>query len=131
MRPTTTGKHQEEATGGGQGQQLTANTEFPMATKQIMFQDAALLEMKKGVDRLAEAVKCTMGPAGRHVAIEKSYGGPQLTKDGVSVSKEISLAEPFESMGAKMVNEVAKKTADKAGDGTTAATVLAQAIYSE
>jgi chaperonin GroEL len=102
-----------------------------MAAKQIMFEDAALLEMKKGVDRLADAVKCTMGPSGRHVVIEKSYGGPSVTKDGVSVSKEISLAEPFESMGAKMVNEVAKKTADKAGDGTTAATVLAQAIFSE
>ena len=102
-----------------------------MASKQIMFQDAALLEMKKGVDRLAQAVKCTMGPAGRHVMIEKSYGGPSVTKDGVSVSKEVSLPDPFESMGAKMVNEVAKKTADKAGDGTTAATVLAQAIYSE
>ncbi len=102
-----------------------------MASKQIMFQDAALLEMKKGVDRLAEAVKCTMGPSGRHVVIEKSYGGPSVTKDGVSVSKEITLPDPFQSMGAKMVNEVAKKTADKAGDGTTAATVLAQAIYSE
>src|SRR5512140_1798265 len=102
-----------------------------MAAKQIMFQDAALLEMKKGVDRLAEAVKCTMGPSGRHVVIEKSYGGPHITKDGVSVSKEITLPEPFQSMGAKMVNEVAKKTADKAGDGTTAATVLAQAIYAE
>jgi chaperonin GroEL len=96
-----------------------------------MFEDAALLEMKKGVDRLADAVKCTMGPAGRHVVIEKSYGGPHITKDGVSVSKEITLPDPFESMGAKMVNEVAKKTADKAGDGTTAATVLAQAIFSE
>lgn len=102
-----------------------------MATKQIMFQDAALIEMKRGVDRLADAVKCTMGPAGRHVVIERSYGGPQVTKDGVSVSKEISLPEPFESMGAKMVNEVAKKTGDKAGDGTTAATVLAQAIFTE
>jgi chaperonin GroEL len=102
-----------------------------MASKQIMFDDAALLEMKKGVDRLAEAVKCTMGPSGRHVVIEKSYGGPSVTKDGVSVSKEITLPDPFESMGAKMVNEVAKKTADKAGDGTTAATVLAQAIFSE
>jgi chaperonin GroEL len=102
-----------------------------MATKQIMFQDAALLEMKKGVDRLAEAVKCTMGPSGRHVVIEKSYGGPSVTKDGVSVSKEVSLPEPFQAMGAKMVNEVAKRTADKAGDGTTAATVLAQAIFSE
>ncbi len=102
-----------------------------MATKQIMFDDAALLEMKKGVDRLADAVKCTMGPAGRHVVIEKSYGGPSVTKDGVSVSKEITLPDPFQSMGAKMVNEVAKRTADKAGDGTTAATVLAQAIFSE
>ncbi len=102
-----------------------------MATKQIMFDDAALLEMKKGVDRLADAVKCTMGPSGRHVVIEKSYGAPHITKDGVSVSKEITLAEPFQSMGAKMVNEVAKRTADKAGDGTTAATVLAQAIFTE
>src|SRR3954464_2566936 len=102
-----------------------------MATKQIMFEDAALLEMKKGVDRLAEAVKCTMGPSGRHVVIEKSYGGPHVTKDGVSVAKEVSLPEPFQAMGAKMVNEVAKRTADKAGDGTTAATVLAQAIFSE
>lgn len=102
-----------------------------MSSKQLMFRDAALLEMKRGIDRLAEAVKCTMGPSGRHVVIEKSYGGPSVTKDGVSVSKEITLAEPFQSMGAKMVNEVAKKTADVAGDGTTAATVLAQAIFSE
>jgi chaperonin GroEL len=102
-----------------------------MTTKQIMFSDAALVEMKKGVDRLAEAVKCTMGPSGRHVVIEKSYGGPHVTKDGVSVAKEVSLPEPFQAMGAKMVNEVAKKTADKAGDGTTAATVLAQAIFTE
>ncbi len=102
-----------------------------MSTKQIMFADAALLEMKKGVDRLADAVKCTMGPSGRHVVIEKSYGGPHITKDGVSVAKEVSLPEPFQAMGAKMVNEVAKKTADKAGDGTTAATVLAQAIFTE
>jgi chaperonin GroEL len=96
-----------------------------------MFSDAALLEMKKGVDRLADAVKCTMGPSGRHVVIEKSFGSPHITKDGVSVSKEVSLPEPFQAMGAKMVNEVAKRTADKAGDGTTAATVLAQAIFSE
>ncbi|HEX2836832.1 MAG TPA: chaperonin GroEL [Phycisphaerales bacterium] len=102
-----------------------------MSSKQIMFSDAALIEMKKGVDRLADAVKCTMGPAGRHVIIEKSYGGPHVTKDGVSVAKEVSLPEPFQAMGAKMVHEVAKKTADKAGDGTTAATVLAQAIFSE
>jgi len=102
-----------------------------MSSKQLMFNDAALLEMKKGVDRLADAVKCTMGPSGRFVVIEKSYGNPHVTKDGVSVSKEVTLPEPFQSMGAKMVNEVAKKTADKAGDGTTAATVLAQAIFTQ
>jgi chaperonin GroEL len=102
-----------------------------MATKQVMFQDAALLEMKKGVSALARAVKVTMGPTGRNVIIQKSYGGPSITKDGVSVSKEITLPSPFESMGAKMVNEVAKRTADKAGDGTTAATVLAEAIFLE
>ena len=102
-----------------------------MSDKQIMFQDSALLEMKKGVDRLADAVKCTMGPSGHHVIIDKAYGGPSVTKDGVSVAKEVTLAEPFQSMGAKMVYQVAKKTADKAGDGTTAATVLAQAIFTE
>ena len=102
-----------------------------MGQKQIMNHSEALLEMKKGVDQLADAVKCTMGPAGRHVVIEKSYGGPSVTKDGVSVAKEIELPSPFESMGAKMVHQVAKKTADKAGDGTTTATVLAQAIFTE
>ncbi|MEL7472859.1 MAG: chaperonin GroEL [Planctomycetota bacterium] len=102
-----------------------------MSTKQIIFDDAAMQAMKKGVDRLADAVKCTMGPSGRHVVIERSYGGPHVTKDGVSVSKEIELPEAFESMGAKMVNQVAKKTADKAGDGTTCATVLAQAIFDQ
>jgi len=102
-----------------------------MSSKQIMHDSNALVEMKKGVDQLAQAVKCTMGPSGRHVVMQKSFGGPHVTKDGVSVAKEISLPQPFESMGAKMVNEVAKKVADKAGDGTTAATVLAQAIFTE
>ncbi|MBZ0172648.1 MAG: chaperonin GroEL [Phycisphaerales bacterium] len=102
-----------------------------MGQKQIMQKSDALVEMKKGVDQLADAVKCTMGPSGRHVVIQKSYGGPSVTKDGVSVAKEIELPSPFESMGAKMVHQVAKKTADKAGDGTTAATVLAQAIFTE
>ncbi|MEM7630253.1 MAG: chaperonin GroEL, partial [Planctomycetota bacterium] len=102
-----------------------------MSSKQIMFEDKALLEMKKGVDKLAEAVRCTMGPAGRHVVIEKSFGGPHVTKDGVSVSKEVELPSAFEAMGAKMVNQVAKKVADKAGDGTTAATVVASAIFTE
>jgi len=102
-----------------------------MASKQLMFNDAALLEMKKGVQRLARAVKVTMGPSARHVLLQKSYGGPSISNDGVSVSKEITLPEPFESMGAKMVTEVAKKTNDEAGDGTTAATVLAEAIFVE
>ncbi|MFA6044636.1 MAG: chaperonin GroEL [Phycisphaerales bacterium] len=102
-----------------------------MSTKQLLFKDAALQEMKRGVDRLADAVKCTMGPSGRHVVIEKSFGSPQVTKDGVTVAKEVNLPEPFQAMGAKMVHEVAKRTADKAGDGTTAATVLAQAIFTE
>jgi len=102
-----------------------------MSTKQIMFDESALVEMKRGVEQLASAVACTMGPSGRHVAIQKSWGGPSVTKDGVSVSKEVELPEPFESMGAKLVNEVAKKTADVAGDGTTAATVLAREIFTE
>ena len=102
-----------------------------MGNKQLMFDDSALAELKKGVDRLANAVKVTMGPSGRHVVIDKSFGGPSVTKDGVSVAKEVELAEPFQSMGAKMVYQVAKKTADKAGDGTTAATVLAQAIFTQ
>ncbi|MEQ8844445.1 MAG: chaperonin GroEL [Phycisphaerales bacterium] len=100
-----------------------------MSHKQVMFDEAALLEMKQGVDRLADAVKCTMGPAGRNVVIQKSFGNPQVTKDGVSVAREVELPEPFASMGAKMVHQVAKKTNDKAGDGTTTATVLAQAIF--
>ncbi len=102
-----------------------------MATKQMMFQDTALLEMKQGVERLARAVKVTMGPTGRHAVIQKSWGSPSVTKDGVTVSKEVELSERFENMGARMVNEVAKKVNDKAGDGTTCATVLAEAIFSE
>jgi chaperonin GroEL len=102
-----------------------------MSTKQIMFNDAALQEIKRGVQRLTRAVKVTMGPTARHVAIQKSYGAPMLSNDGVSVAREITLPEPFESMGAKMVAEVAKKTNDVAGDGTTAATVLTEAIFLE
>jgi chaperonin GroEL len=102
-----------------------------MSAKQIMFHDAALLEMKKGLERLSKAVKVTMGPNGRNVVIQKSYGGPSVTKDGVSVAKEITFEEPLENMGAKMVVEVAKKTNEQAGDGTTCATVLAEAIFSQ
>ncbi|MFO0872783.1 MAG: chaperonin GroEL [Phycisphaerales bacterium] len=102
-----------------------------MSTKQLMFSSAARLEFKRGVDKLARAVAVTMGPTGRNVVIQKSYGGPSVTKDGVSVAKEVDLPAPFENMGAKMVQQVAKKTADVAGDGTTAATVLAHAIFVE
>lgn len=97
--------------------------------KQMMYDTDAAIEMKKGLDKLAKTVATTMGPTGRHVIIDKAFGGPSVTKDGVSVSKEIELPSPFENMGAKMVNEVAKRTGDNAGDGTTTATVLAKAIY--
>ena len=85
--------------------------------------------MKKGVDKLANAVKVTLGPKGRNVIIDKKFGAPTVTKDGVTVAKEIELKDPIENMGAQMVKEVASKTADIAGDGTTTATVFAQAIY--
>ena len=99
--------------------------------KQLMFDDSARAKMLKGVEKLAGAVAVTMGPAGRNVIIDKSFGGPTVTKDGVTVSKEVDLEDPFENMGAKLVNEVASKTSDLAGDGTTTATVLARAIFRE
>jgi chaperonin GroEL len=99
--------------------------------KQIFFDIEARNRMKKGVDTLANAVKVTLGPKGRNVVIEKKFGAPQVTKDGVTVAKEIELEDPIENMGAQMVKEVASKTADIAGDGTTTATVLAQSIISE
>lgn len=99
--------------------------------KQIFFDIDARNKMKKGVDTLANAVKVTLGPKGRNVVIEKKFGAPQITKDGVTVAKEIELEDPIENMGAQMVKEVASKTADIAGDGTTTATVLAQSIISE
>ncbi|MGN6265721.1 MAG: chaperonin GroEL [Ginsengibacter sp.] len=99
--------------------------------KQIFFDIDARNKMKKGVDTLANAVKVTLGPKGRNVVIEKKFGAPQITKDGVTVAKEIEIEDPIENMGAQMVKEVASKTADIAGDGTTTATVLAQAIISE
>ncbi len=97
--------------------------------KQMMFDVEARQEMLVGLRKLAAAVKSTLGPSGRNVLLQKSYGGPKVTKDGVTVSKEIDLPSPFENMGAKMVNQVASKTSDVAGDGTTTATVLAEAIY--
>ncbi len=102
-----------------------------MAAKEIMFHDSARNAVLKGVNVLADAVKVTLGPRGRNVVIEKSWGGPLITKDGVTVAKEIDLEGKFENLGAQMVKEVASKTNDDAGDGTTTATVLAQAIYRE
>jgi len=102
-----------------------------MANKQMMFGAEAAVQLRKGLEQLANAVKVTMGPTGRNVVLQKSYGGPVVTKDGVSVAKEIEVPEPFQNLGAKMVIEVAKKTSDTAGDGTTSATVLAQAIFNE
>lgn len=102
-----------------------------MATKEVRFSTDARERMLRGVDILADSVKVTLGPKGRNVVIDKSYGSPRITKDGVSVAKEITLADPFENMGAQMLREVATKTSDLAGDGTTTATVLAQAIVRE
>ncbi|MCP3914166.1 MAG: chaperonin GroEL [bacterium] len=99
--------------------------------KQIMFDDAARQKMKAGIEKLAKTVRVTLGPAGRNVILQKSFGGPHVTKDGVSVAKEIELEDPFENMGAKLVLEVANKTNDVAGDGTTTATVLASAIFNQ
>merc|ERR1712176_1137167 len=96
--------------------------------KEIVFDSEAREKLKAGVDKLANAVKVTLGPKGRSVIIDKKFGAPHVTKDGVSVAKEIELSDAIENMGAQMVKEVASKTADDAGDGTTTATILAQAI---
>ena len=96
--------------------------------KQIMFDESARRKVVSGVSKLAKVVKVTLGPAGKNVIVEKSFGGPMVTRDGVSVAKEIDLEDPFENMGAKLVQEVASKTNDIAGDGTTTATVLAESI---
>src|SRR5256885_5933493 len=102
-----------------------------MAAKDIIFDEKARARVQAGVDTLANAVRVTLGPRGRNVVIEKSFGSPTVTKDGVTVAKEIELENRFENMGAQMVKEVASKTSDTAGDGTTTATVLAQSIYRE
>ena len=99
--------------------------------KQLLFEDRARLKLLRGVEKLAQAVAVTMGPTGRNVIIDKSFGNPLVTKDGVTVSKEVELEDPYEHMGAKLVNEVASKTSDIAGDGTTTATVLARSIFTE
>ena len=102
-----------------------------MAAKDVKFSQDARERMLRGVDILANAVKVTLGPKGRNVVLEKSFGAPRVTKDGVTVAKEIELEDKFENMGAQMLQEVASKTSDVAGDGTTTATVLAQAIIRE
>src|SRR6202043_2028188 len=102
-----------------------------MAAKQIAFDQEARDAMRKGVGKLARAVKVTLGPKGRNVILQKSFGSPTVTKDGVTVAKEIELEDKYENMGAKMVKEVASKTSDVAGDGTTTATLLAEAIFNE
>ena len=102
-----------------------------MAAKELRFNSDARGKLKRGVDALADAVKVTLGPKGRNVVIDKKFGAPTITKDGVTVAKEIELSDPIENMGAQMLKEVATKTSDLAGDGTTTATVLAQAIVRE
>src|SRR5580765_3177283 len=102
-----------------------------MSAKELQFSVDARARLKRGIDALAEAVKITLGPKGRNVVIDKKFGSPTITKDGVTVAKEIELSDPLENMGAQMVKEVASKTSDIAGDGTTTATVLAQAIVRE
>src|SRR5678816_4201532 len=102
-----------------------------LMAKQIVYGDASRQGILRGVDSLANAVRVTLGPRGRNVILDKKFGSPTITKDGVTVAKEIELRDPLENMGAQMVREVASKTSDVAGDGTTTATVLAQAIYRE
>ena len=102
-----------------------------MAAKQIVYSENSRQAILRGVNQLADAVKVTLGPKGRNVVLEKKFGGPTITKDGVTVAKEIELKDPLENMGAQMVREVASKTSDVAGDGTTTATILAQAIFRE
>src|ERR1043165_6483518 len=102
-----------------------------MAAKQLLFDEAARQKVLRGVELLSKAVKVTLGPKGRNVVIAKKFGSPTVTKDGVTVAKEVELPDPYENMGAQMVKEVASKTSDAAGDGTTTATVLAESIYKE
>src|SRR4029434_11135034 len=99
--------------------------------KQLLFNTEARAALLRGVNIMAQAVKATLGPKGRNVVLDKKYGSPTITKDGVTVAKEVELKNPYENMGAQMLKEVASKTSDVAGDGTTTATVLAQAIYRE
>src|SRR3954466_4122309 len=107
------------------------NPRLTLMAKQLLYNDDAPKKLFQGAEKLAHAVGITLGPTGRNVIIDKSFGGPTVTKDGVTVSKEIDLPDPFENMGAKLVNAVAQKTSDVAGDGTTTATILALSVYQE
>ncbi|MGB4730185.1 MAG: chaperonin GroEL, partial [Candidatus Hydrothermia bacterium] len=100
-----------------------------MAAKEILFEDEGRRALLRGVEKLTQAVRVTLGPAGRNVVLEKKFGSPTITKDGVTVAKEVDLPDPFENLGAQLVKEVASKTSDAAGDGTTTATILAEAIF--
>src|SRR5512133_449101 len=111
--------------------QLTDELRIYMASKELLFSTDARAKLKQGIDQLADAVAITLGPKGRNVVIDKKFGSPTVTKDGVTVAKEIELSDPIENLGAQMLKEVATKTSDLAGDGTTTATVLAQAIFRE
>src|SRR5438309_4267548 len=102
-----------------------------MASKQLVYADEARQRLLDGVTKLARAVRCTLGPRGRNAVLDKGWGSPTVTKDGVSVAEEIELTDPYENMGAQLVKEAASKTSDVAGDGTTTATVLAEAIFKE
>src|ERR1700751_5723885 len=102
-----------------------------MAAKQLQFDETARHALLRGIEKLARAVKATLGPSGRNVILEKKFGSPTITKDGVTVAKEVELPDLYENMGAQLIKEVSSKTSDVAGDGTTTATVLAEAIYSE
>src|SRR5438309_4313676 len=102
-----------------------------MASKQLVYADEARQRLLQGVSKLARAVRCTLGPRGRNAVLDKGWGSPNVTKDGVTVAEEIELEDPYENMGAQLVKEAASKTSDVAGDGTTTATVLAEAIYRE
>ena len=102
-----------------------------MAVKQLAFEDDARASLLVGVEKLTRAVKCTLGPRGRNAVLDKGWGSPKVTKDGVTVAEDIELDDPFENLGAQLVKEAASKTNDVAGDGTTTATVLAEAIFQE
>ena len=126
MRPSVAGV----GSVGTQGAKFREDCK-PMAAKMIAFDEDARRGLERGMNQLADAVKVTLGPKGRNVVLEKKWGAPTITNDGVSIAKEIELEDPWEKIGAELVKEVAKKTDDVAGDGTTTATVLAQALVRE